>query len=502
MGPGLGAGEGGEPAGAGGGDLGGGLLGFEAAVEGPVRGDFGLVFPEAGGEAGEEGDAEGGGFGDAGAGNGGLEEVGLELHEEVVGAGAAVDTEFGEGDLGVGGHGGEDVDGLPGDGFEGGAGEVGGGGAAGEAEDRAAGVGIPVRGAEAGKGGDDGDAAGVGNAAGEGFDFGGGFDDSEAVAEPLDEGAGDEDAAFEGVFGFWADFPGDGGDESVLGEDGFFAGVHEDEAAGAVGVFGESGSAAGLAEKGGVLVAGDSGYGNAGEFGRVGNFGKGFAAGTDFGENGAGDLEGGEEFVVPIAGFEIEEEGAGGVGGVGEVGAAAGEFPDEPGVDGAEGDFAAFGALAEAGDLVEEPANFGGGEIGVDDEAGFVAEEIEVAGLADFGAEGGGAAVLPDDGAVDGVAGFSVPEKGGFALVGEADGGNFGGGNFGFGENFAGNVALGVPDVFRIVFDPTGLRKVLGEFALGEGADVAGVIEQEGAGAGGALVEGEDEHLGSMKDDL
>src|SRR5690606_34777675 len=129
---------------------------------------------------------------------------------------------------------------------------------AGEAEDRAAGVGIPVGRAESGKGGDDGDAAGVGNAGGEGFDFGGGLDYSETVAEPLDEGTGDEDAAFESVFDFRADFPGDGGDESVLRKDRFFTGVHEDEAAGAVGVFGESGSAAGLAEKGGVLVAGDS----------------------------------------------------------------------------------------------------------------------------------------------------------------------------------------------------------------------------------------------------
>ena len=42
-------------------------------------------------------------------------------------------------------------------------------------------------------------------------------------------------------------------------------------------------------------------------------------------------------------------------------------------------------------------------------------------------AESGGAAILPDDGVVDGLAGGAVPDDGGFALVGDADGGDVAG---------------------------------------------------------------------------
>ena len=50
-----------------------------------------------------------------------------------------------------------------------------------------------------------------------------------------------------------------------------------------------------------------------------------------------------------------------------------------------------------------------------------------VPGLAQRVADGGGAAVLPDDGVVDRPAGGAVPQHGGLALVGDADGGNVGG---------------------------------------------------------------------------
>ena len=43
------------------------------------------------------------------------------------------------------------------------------------------------------------------------------------------------------------------------------------------------------------------------------------------------------------------------------------------------------------------------------------------------------------------------------------------------------------------MLDPAGLRIPLPEFPLCDGADLAGMIEEEGAGAGRALVEREDE---------
>ena len=54
-------------------------------------------------------------------------------------------------------------------------------------------------------------------------------------------------------------------------------------------------------------------------------------------------------------------------------------------------------------------------------------------------AESGGAAILPDDGVVDGLAGCAVPDDGGFALVGDADGGNVAWLCVGFGKSFQGD---------------------------------------------------------------
>jgi hypothetical protein len=48
------------------------------------------------------------------------------------------------------------------------------------------------------------------------------------------------------------------------------------------------------------------------------------------------------------------------------------------------------------------------------------------------------------------------------------------------------------PDFFGVVFDPAGLREVLGEGGLRDGDGVAGGIEDEGAAAGGSGVDGDD----------
>ena len=109
----------------------------------------------------------------------------------------------------------EEVAGLVGDGFQGGAGEFLGGGAAGEAGDDGLGVAVPVGGAEAGEGGDEVDALVRVGLSSQGVGFGGGFDEAQAVAEPLDGGAGGEDGALESVVPLAADLVGDGGEQAV-----------------------------------------------------------------------------------------------------------------------------------------------------------------------------------------------------------------------------------------------------------------------------------------------
>ena len=90
-------------------------------------------FPEACSEAGQISGAEGGCLGDLGADDGNAEDVGLELHEEVVDGCAAIYAEGGKGGcLGLDGL--EYVCDLEGDAFKSGASDVAGEGSAAEAD--------------------------------------------------------------------------------------------------------------------------------------------------------------------------------------------------------------------------------------------------------------------------------------------------------------------------------------------------------------------------------
>ena len=104
----------------------------------------------------------------------------------------------------------------------------------------------------------------------------------------------------------------------------------------------------------------------------------------------------------------------------------------------------------------------------------------------------GSAAVLPDNGAVDGFARAPVPHHGGFALVGNAHGGQLLWLHARLGQHLRDGGRLRGPDFLRVVFHPTRGREVLREFLLRHGDDAAVVVEQDGAGTGGALVQGED----------
>jgi hypothetical protein len=59
-------------------------------------------------------------------------------------------------------------------------------------------------------------------------------------------------------------------------------------------------------------------------------------------------------------------------------------------------------------------------------------------------------------------------------------------------EHLQGHVALAAPDVQRIVLDPAGLGEDLPEFLLRRARNPPVVVEEDGARAGGALVESED----------
>ncbi len=159
-------------------------------------------------------------------------------------------------------------------------------------------------------------------------------------------------AAFERISGFAADLPGHGGEQIVLRIHGLTAGVHQQKAAGAIGVFEHAFIQAELAEQSSLLVARNAGNGNR----PIGEARRGvpvyFAAGFHFGQHGAGNIEKGEQIFVPLQRVDVEKHGAACIAGVGNEGAPFGEVPHEPCVYRAETQFPFFGARTGAGHMV------------------------------------------------------------------------------------------------------------------------------------------------------
>ena len=186
----------------------------------------------------------------------------MELHEKVIGRRSPVDVQHRKRHVRVLGHGASQVAHLVGDRFQGRPHDVGPPGAAGEAEDGSAGVGIPPGSAQPRERRHDEHAVGCGHAAGDCVGVGDALDDAELVAEPLDEGTGHEHAALERVLG--ATRAGGrgrhGGHETVLARAGLVPGMHEQEAAGAVGVLGLTLGKAPLPEQCSLLVPGNAGH--------------------------------------------------------------------------------------------------------------------------------------------------------------------------------------------------------------------------------------------------
>jgi hypothetical protein len=117
------------------------------------------------------------------------EQVGLDLHEQVVGRGAAVHAQAGQHAARVLLHGPNQIDVLQGHSLQSRTGDVSRPGAAREAKNRAARFGAPVGRAQSSQGRHDGHSPVVGNGCGQALTFGCLPDDSQPVAQPLNERA-------------------------------------------------------------------------------------------------------------------------------------------------------------------------------------------------------------------------------------------------------------------------------------------------------------------------
>src|SRR5690606_36052641 len=104
--------------------------------------------------------------------------------------------------------------------------------------------------------------------------------------------------------------------------------------------------------------------------------------------------------------------------------------------------------------------------IGIDDQPRGFTDMVEHAVAFKLFADCRALAALPDDGVVDRSTAGLVPDDGGFALIGNTDGGHLIVADTSLSQRLDKHGALGRPDFHGIVLDPARLRIDLSEFTL------------------------------------
>ena len=267
------------------------------------------------------------------------------------------------------------------------------------------------------------------------------------------------------------------------------AGVGERKAAGTVSVLGKTGAETGLASQSGLLVTGDAADGNRCPQQRGGDRSHAAAGGHDAGQHGAGYVENAQQFVVPVARFQIHEHGAGSVGVVGDVDFAGGQIPDQPGIDVAEEQFAVAGTFHGTGYVVEDPADLAPGKVRINYQACLRLHEATIERLLQLIAEVSSPATLPNNRRSNGFAGLLVPDNGRLALIGNPAGGDVAGRNTNLRQGGPGGFQLCPPDGHRVLLHPARMRVETVERYRVHGDTFTALIVKSGAGAGGSFVE-------------
>ncbi len=293
--------------------------------------------------------AQGADLGGVGPAHRAVDQVGQQLHQQVVARSPAVDVQLGQGGVQVGLHGHEHVVDLQGHGLQGGAGQMGGGGPQVHAADQAPGLVVPVRRAQPGQGGHDADAAAVGDRGGQGGE-------GRLVLQPQQlghEGDGvtrDRDVALQSVQGARGLAPGDRAGQAVSRPDAGVGDGHQGRA-GAAGGLDPAGAVDPVAVEGGVGVAHDRVDRHAGRQGRGpgGGLAEQAVGRQNLGQDGRRHVEQSRHLQIPGQGLQVHQLGARGVAVVGGVAPTSSQLPKQPRVDRAGLDLAALGPLAQGG---------------------------------------------------------------------------------------------------------------------------------------------------------
>ena len=274
----------------------------------------------------------------------------------------------------------------------------------------------------------------------------------------------------------------------MFGVDPFAARVEHEEAARAVGVLAHPRLETRLPEKCGLLIPGDSGdRSRAAEQAGI-HLGNHAAGGLHLRERFAGDAEAGEDFFIPSAGVDVEDECAGGVADVNRMNATSGQFPDQPTVHGAEAELSGIRQFAGLRSVLEDPVHFGAGKIGIGHQSGLASQYPVKALLLEFLAEVRCATALPVDRRTQCLARLVVPCNGGFTLVGDAHCRHVCHRPPRLGQCLGDGLLLAAPDFLRMLLHPTGLRIAALQRCSHTGNDFAGIPKQDRPGTGGALI--------------
>ena len=362
-------------------------------------------------------------------------------------------------------------------------------GAPGEADEHAPGVHIPVGRPQPREGGYQVHAPVVGRLPGVVLRVPAVGEKAQLVPQPLDHRAPHEHRALQGILHLAVEAHGNGGQQAVAALTGDFPGVHQQEAAGAVGVLGVAGGEAALAEEGGLLVAGHARDGDA--YPLYVGIAVDLAGGAHLRQHGAGNVQSLQQGVVPVQSVDVKEHGAGGVGHIGDVNRPAGELPHQPAVHRAEEHLPPRRLLPRPLHVIQQPLELGGGEVCVGEQAGDGPDVLLQPVGAELIHQLRRAAALPHDGVVQGPAGGPVPQDGGLPLVGDADGGNLRRLHPRPGDGLHHHAVLGRPDLHGVLLYPALPGVVLGQLLLGHAQDVLLPVEENGPGAGGALIQGQ-----------
>ena len=196
-------------------------------------------------------------------------------------------------------------------------------------------------------------------------------------------------------------------------------------------------------------------------------------------QNFARHIEQRQKLIIPIMRVNIENAGARGIGRIRRVHLPAAQLPDKPAIHRAERQIARLRPRARVGHIVEQPSNFAGRKIRVEQQACFRAHRVLVPCRGELRAKIRGAPVLPHNGIGDGVSGFSVPYHNRLALIGDADAAKI------FCTRLvhhrAAHTKRGLPDLVGVVLNPTIGRKYLREFGLGDATNFTCTVKGQRA---------------------